>query len=1256
MAKVKEFIFRVLGESKGIDQLNRKTKSLNINMAHLAVRAALVIPVWAGLRTAILGPIRALGDATRAFSEFDQEMARVSTVTRASSSSIGVLEKNIINFAASSTASFKDTASAVYALGSAGLSASEQLAGFESIMNTAIGTGGNVEQTAKLMAGAYNVFGKSLKDATTLTEKFAKIGDIISYTYSQQQVELSELANALGYVASAGSQIDIQFEELVTTIGVLNTGLLKSSKSGTALVNAFIKVAQNTSKLRDIGIAIDPSKPLKFIDVMEQLNKKFGENKLSVEGLNKIVQIFGIRGGRAVQLLLTNFSFFKKSLDESKNGAEGFAEVMKRIQQDTIPGLGQKIKNTFQAIWFDVLNDFETPFKSMLKNISKALDEFRANQKTKGLLGETTLPQQISRVGGAGGAGLAALLLGGRIGGRGQIGSTLNFPGFVSQADIAKRAFSLRLQSGKVTQGGIKGLSDQQLALRQVALTARSKGQFNDTAFRGLAQQQLLAETGKAAGGFGNTLKALGGTFLTTVKVATLAYAGLKLVQSGLNAFAPDNPSVQAFNDAMGSLEQNVGKAAVKIIEFVDEMIFIFSVLIPKAIENLGGIKNFAKQSASNVVGGSATSGVLGVAFKGLKGLYDSILKGVTGAESYNKAQKAGKSFVEKILEPVEEARAKRDAARALRTEERGRLTGLVGSTQKTVDFFKLATESSLGNQKLVESTQEAIKRENDERVKASLGVNTFTDRISALDQQIAENNGNETKVNELLKEQLLVYQGLDKYLTQTANDFKDLQVKEGAEAYFNEIRNALGITPELLEKGLSDANLEKVLTNIFTQSTARVAQTTQGTGGVVGVDFDKAFATRIEGVFKQKDINLAKALGLSEANALQEELNLKLQEVNAEHSLTLELSDLTLANKQKLVELSANDSKLQNEIVDLLQKATDIEQKRLDAIIERGKEIKSVFQNAFKDLLTGDLVFADLGKRIADGFNEAMAGQFSEILANAFTGITGVDSAFGGIFQGLSDAFASPIQKLKSAHIDGNVQSVPIIKNAIISGWQEATSGKGTTSQTGASGGFLGGLTNVLGGAGSLVTNFLNTPINGQGGSPAQRQAYAAKLRAQGMDFEADQVLSANQSNSNMGMTTGQVLGGAASAGLAAYSGYQAAGGGGWGAARAALSGVGTALMTFGGPIGMLAGGAMLLGSMFIRGQKDPGQPENTSNTEQFSVTSRLDISNRELQYINRNLVALRTEMSYILSESAYFSENRNLGDEFAIHSMRLA
>ena len=76
-----------------------------------------------------------------------------------------------------------------------------------------------------------------------------------------------------------------------------------------------------------------------------------------------------------------------------------------------------------------------------------------------------------------------------------------------------------------------------------------------------------------------------------------------------------------------------------------------------------------------------------------------------------------------------------------------------------------------------------------------------------------------------------------------------------------------------------------------------------EGVDVVEGVDLNKGFKQQLDNVFAQSSLNIDKALGLSETVALQTELNLLVAQYNADHTETLEVSDLINLNKEKLIQ-----------------------------------------------------------------------------------------------------------------------------------------------------------------------------------------------------------------------------------------------------------------------------------------------------------------------------------------------------------------
>ena len=88
---------------------------------------------------------------------------------------------------------------------------------------------------------------------------------------------------------------------------------------------------------------------------------------------------------------------------------------------------------------------------------------------------------------------------------------------------------------------------------------------------------------------------------------------------------------------------------------------------------------------------------------------------------------------------------------------------------------------------------------------------------------------------------------------------------------------------------------------------------------------------------------------------------------------------------------------------------------------------------------------------------------------------------------------------------------------------------------------------------------------------------------------------------------------------------------------------------------VGWIAAAVMVAG-MAIGLFSSPEEPEYRQEEvrEQTNqLASRIDITNSSLEWVNRNLVEMRQELTYIMRESFYFSE-KSEAERFSIDSSR--
>jgi len=145
-----------------------------------------------------------------------------------------------------------------------------------------------------------------------------------------------------------------------------------------------------------------------------------------------------------------------------------------------------------------------------------------------------------------------------------------------------------------------------------------------------------------------------------------------------------------------------------------------------------------------------------------------------------------------------------------------------------------------------------------------------------------------------------------------------------------------------------------------------------------------------------------------------------------------------------------------------------------------------------------------------------------------------------------------------------------------------------------------------------------------------------------------------------------GQMFGGMVTAATTGYSQYQSMVGRGKdpmvSGVSAGMMGLGSLWMMGGamaGPAGapaMILGALMVVGGMLVDAFTDAGDTTKTTietRTQTKQVTSRIDHTNKQLELVNRNLLALKDELTYIMQQSFYFRE-RDVEDRFAIDAQR--
>lgn len=345
------------------------------------------------------------------------------------------------------------------------------------------------------------------------------------------------------------------------------------------------------------------------------------------------------------------------------------------------------------------------------------------------------------------------------------------------------------------------------------------------------------------------------------------------------------------------------------------------------------------------------------------------------------------------------------------------------------------------------------------------------------------------------------------------------------------------------------------------------------------------------------------------------------------------------------------------------------------EAINKSYDDYVTSFSGSLKEAFTNKLSggsWTSFGNTISKTLTSSYINEVATGLTNSLMK-TGVGNVFAGSLTSLKNSWEGITGKIKTAFDEGGMTTY----NWIIRGFSEAQN-VGTAGWT--------GTPTITGGGATSSTNYWNTyaksattPYSNYYGNSGYYPGGYSSLAGKGYkDVGYNDLLKK------------QFYGGLTQSALTGYSAYQSASAGGLGVAGSIASGVfgagaaiagtmgGLAASTIGstagfgagaaagqasllgltmGPVGWAILGASLTIASILPSLFSSGKTTTTeTKTSETVVASKIDVTNKSLEIINRNLIALKNSVeTYILPDSAYFSTKSNtLEDQWVLMSSR--
>lgn len=420
------------------------TLSFQQNLFNLAKRAALTIPIWLGLRSAILAIPAGMAKGVKDLVEFDKALQKIKfNLTGFSSNpaaAIDEIREKITQLSLATGASTEDIAKAFERFVSAGFDTQTAFAGAEGAIRNSIALFGDAGEAANTFAAAFKVLVDESENAIPPQEQIASLFAQVTELAKTNVFTLAEFTESLDKFSGTAKRMNFTSQQTVALLATLNSAAIKGSRGGTILRSAFNKLQVNLDKIdKVLGLKVNPQLEstfdifLKVVGAIEELNK--ADPRAATEALG---QLFELRGTEAVGSLSTVTRFLKENIavtgditklrketdDLNKSlsgqvkllgnlakesgkgfitglvGAENFSEALKTVNSNLesiraiAPAIGKALRVAFgvQQLGFgntQILSDsFNEDIQSLASAAPKAFDQISGdivNRFNKGL-------------------------------------------------------------------------------------------------------------------------------------------------------------------------------------------------------------------------------------------------------------------------------------------------------------------------------------------------------------------------------------------------------------------------------------------------------------------------------------------------------------------------------------------------------------------------------------------------------------------------------------------------------------------------------------------------------------------------------------------------------------------------------------------------------------------------------------------------------------------------------------------------------
>lgn len=303
-------------------------------------------------------------DSIKTFGQFEQSMAKVRAITRATDQEFEQLTATAREMGATTEFTASQAAGGLQFLGQAGFTASEAIAALPQVLNLATAAGLDLANAADIASNIMSGYGIA-------AENSEKVTDLLAATASRANTNVSQMGDAMSFVAPVAASMGIEIEDTSAAIGALSDAGIQGGRAGTSLRRVITSLVnplgQAKDTLKELNISMEEINPEtnNLVDIISLLDERVTDGA-------DAMRLFGEEGGPAFLALTEQLPRLRDLSTELRN-VEGEAARMAETMRDTLTGDLNALNSATQDLQITLVDTFDKELRESVQNTTNVV-------------------------------------------------------------------------------------------------------------------------------------------------------------------------------------------------------------------------------------------------------------------------------------------------------------------------------------------------------------------------------------------------------------------------------------------------------------------------------------------------------------------------------------------------------------------------------------------------------------------------------------------------------------------------------------------------------------------------------------------------------------------------------------------------------------------------------------------------------------------------------------------------------------------